>query len=403
MLACCLFLFEGRRDMAVRYRKYFPQCKLIPCSGRPGKSYCPSDRPKRSNGEFKDCGVWCIEFFDDSKQWQSLTFKDIRNKTEAEKRLTLFISDRERGKLNLPRKKAILTLAEYAGVYLGFYKAAKENTRLAKERSIRTLVSYLGDYTLNKVTPFVIEKFRIDRREKDGVKDGSINDDVVILSHLFTTAIKAGILDKNPCKDIKRLKVAQTRDKVLTNEEVSLLFEKLHGKDRFMILTGLFTGMRLNEVLRLKWTDIDFAKGLITFTQSKTNKLVVMPLSSYLAKAFREYKTSHTCDYLFESRKITHAMVNRYSKHFSALFKQLGIDNFTFHNLRHSFASMQSDTGADIVTTKELLGHSDITTTMRYSHKQIDVKRNAIERITDHILGIDKDRVLPLVAQAGTT
>ncbi|KKO19815.1 MAG: phage integrase [Candidatus Brocadia fulgida] len=96
-------------------------------------------------------------------------------------------------------------------------------------------------------------------------------------------------------------------------------------------------------------------------------------------------------------------MVNRYSKHFSALFKQLGIDNFTFHNLRHSFASMQSDTGADIVTTKELLGHSDITTTMRYSHKQIDVKRNAIERITDHILGIDKNRVLPLVAQAGTT
>ena len=109
--------------MAVRYRKYFPQCKPIPCTGRRSKQ-CP-ETPRRTNGAYKTCGTWCIEFFDDSKQWQSLTFKDIRNKSDAEKRLTLFISDRERGQLKLPKKKSVPTLAEYAKTYLELHKGAK--------------------------------------------------------------------------------------------------------------------------------------------------------------------------------------------------------------------------------------------------------------------------------------
>lgn len=212
--------------MAVRFRKYFPQCKLIPCSGRLGKSYCPGDRPKRSNGEFKDCGVWCIEFFDDSKIWQSLTFKDVRNKTEAERRLAMLIGDRERGKLNLPKRKVIPTLTEYSGTYLELYKNAKENTRLLKKSIIASLIKYLGDYSLDKITLFIIEKYRLERKENDGVKDSSINIDVAILCHIFNTAIKSGVLDKNPCEGIKRLKVSQVKDRVLSAEEIALLFDK---------------------------------------------------------------------------------------------------------------------------------------------------------------------------------
>lgn len=100
--------------------------------------------------------------------------------------------------------------------------------------------------------------------------------------------------------------------------------------------------------------------------------------------------------------EIAHAIVNQYSNNFGTLFKQLGIHNFTFHNLRHTFASLQSDTGTDIVTTKELLGHSDITMTLRYSHKQLDIKRNAVERVTEHVLSLNKGKVLPVLSQAGT-
>jgi len=386
--------------MAVRFRKYFKECKPVQCTGRRSRQ-CP-ETPKRANGEYKTCGVWCLEFFDDRKEWKSLTFKDVTCKREAERRLVLFISDRERGKLQLPKKKVIPTLAEYSRTYIELYKGDKENTFVSRQRAINAMVRYLGDYPLDRITPFLIEKYRNERKKMDMVKESSINCDVAILSHLFNTAMKAGILDKNPCKEVKQFKTAQTRDRILSELEIGLLFDRLEGKDRLMILTSLFAGMRLNEVLRLEWKDIDFNKGLITFTQSKTGKLLTIPLSTYLAEKLVNCKNGITNDRIFEDRPITRTLVNTYSQHFRKVFRSIGINNFSFHCLRHCFASISSDTGADIVTTKELLGHSDITMTMRYSHKQMGVKRNAIERVTNHILGMGKGKVLPLVAQTGT-
>lgn len=373
--------------MGVRYRKYFQECKPIPCNGRPNKRYCPCDRPKRSNGDYKTCGVWCIEFFDDSKEWQSLTFKDIRNKSDAERRLTLFISDRERGQLNLPKKKAIPTLAEYSKVYMGLYRAAKENTRLGKERSLKGLVKYLGDYQLDRITPFVIEKYRVERKEKDKVGSITINVDIATLSHLFTTAIKAGILDKNPCKEVKKFKIAQTRDRVLSIHEIGLLLDSLQGKDRLMTLVSILTGMRLNEVLSLKWHDIDLAKGQITFIQSKTGKLIVMPLSSCLINELLEYKTNNPGDNLFDDRVLTKAIVTVHSNRLAVSFKRILQDTrVSFHTLRHTFTSIQGDLGTGANTVRELLGHSDLSMTTRYSHSGMEIKIRAIEALTSHVM-----------------
>lgn len=165
-------------------------------------------------------------------------------------------------------------------------------------------------------------------------------------------------------------------------------------------MLGLFCGLRLNETLRLKWTDINFSKNILTVYQSKTNKTVSIPLSIYLVNEFIDYQSKCPDDYLFEGEGLRRGRISTYGNHFRRLFKGLGITNFSYHSLRHTFATLCSDTGADIVTTKELLGHSDITMTTRYSHKQIDVKRSAIERVTDHILGINKEKAFPLTMQA---
>lgn len=386
--------------MAVRFRKYFPQCKLIPCSGRPNKSYCPGDRPKRANGDYRNCGTWCIEFFDDSKQWQSLTFKDIRNKTEAEKRLTLFISDRERGKLNLPKEKAVPTLADYSKTYLELYKIAKERTLATKKSLINSLVKYLGNYHLDKLTPFVVEKFRVEYKEKDGVKDGTINDCISTLSHLFNTAIKAEIIDNNPCREIKRFKVSQTRTRVLTTGEIAMLLNKLQGKDRLMALVSVLTGMRLNEVLKLQWQDIDFTKGLITFVQSKTGKLLVVPLSEYLKGELQRYKTTHASNNLFDDRPVTKAVATVASNYFAKLFRQILKDTkISFHTLRHTFSSIHGDLGTGANTVRELLGHSNLSMTTRYSHSGIEAKIKAVETLTGHILN---DKAETVTSKIGT-
>jgi len=389
--------------MAVRFRKYFKQCKGkrsggdrygkvimkgIECEGKRSR-VCPEGVPS-------PCGRWLIEFFDDHKQWVSLSFKDVRSKKDAERRLSMFIADRERGKLSLPKKKTIPTLSAYGQTYLDFCKNDKENTYLLKLRMVTTLTRHLGEYPLDKISPFIIEKYRINRKEKDGVKDSSINIDVSILSHIYTVAIKAGIVDKNPCKDIKRLKVTQTKDRVLSQSEIALLLDKLHGKDRLMVLVGLFTGLRLGGVLGLSWHDIDFTRKIIS-SSHKTGKLVSIPMSGYLSGELLRYKESNPGDRVFETREITKGIVDKYSDHFSKLFKGLGIQDFTFHNLRHTFSSiLQGELGIGAVVVQGMTGHSSLGMLQKYSHTGLDNKQRAIQALTDHILSKRPDTTLAI-------
>ena len=378
--------------MAVRFRKYFKQCKGkrtegdrygkvvvkgVECEGKRSR-LCPEGVPS-------PCGRWLIEFFDDHKQWVSLSFKDIRSKKDAERRLSMFIADRERGKLNLPKKKAIPTLSAYGQTYLEFCKNDKENTYLLKLRMVTTLTRYLGEYPLDKITPFIIEKYRIERKEKDKVKDSSINIDIAILSHIYTVAIKAGIVDKNPCKDVKRLKVTQTKDRVLSQSEIALLLDRLQGRDRLMVLVGLFTGLRLGGVLGLSWRDIDFTRKIIS-SSHKTGKLVSIPLSDYLEGELLRYKGNNSGDRVFETREITKDVVDKYSDHFSKLFKGLGIQDFTFHNLRHTFSSLlQGELGIGAVVVQGMTGHSSLGMLQKYSHTGMNNKRTAIQALDSYV------------------
>ncbi|MGR3319830.1 MAG: tyrosine-type recombinase/integrase [Candidatus Anammoxibacter sp.] len=372
--------------MAVRYRKYFSQCKEIKCNGKVKKS-CP-DRPKNKlNGGYCKCGHWVVELFDENKKWQSLTCKDIRNKTDAERRLALYIGDRERGQLNLPSRKKAPLFSNYCEDYLTTLKHAKENTRISAERAVSILTKYLGGYKVDQLTDTIVNGKFIEKRLDKGTKHSTVNQDILSLKVILNTAVKRGILTINPC-NVKPLKVQNKRDRILSKDEISLIFSKLEGKDRVMVLTSLFTGMRLSEVISFKWDDIDFEHNLITFMQNKTGKTVTVPLSSILANELTTYKASNDLllnGRIFESKEVNTRLTTKYSAYFSDLFKAIGINQFSYHSLRHSFASISCGLGTDLITTQSLLGHSDIKMTARYSHSQIESKRRAIESLDSFV------------------
>ncbi len=397
--------------MGVRFRKYLSKgkngkyssiCKDIDCKGKKGR-HCPPNRPRNLNGEYVKCGTWIVELFDGANRWQSIAYRDITNKRDAERRLALLVGDRERGMLRLPRRRNMPTLVEYCKQYLESAKNDKENTLYAKKRAVKTLTKHLGRYKIDRITKFIIEKYRIDRKNEDSVKDATLNLDVNILSNICKRAIDEGIIDKNPCSKIIRYKIEQKRDRVLTGDEIANIFDNLKGKDRLMVLIGLFGGLRLGEMLGLRKGDIDFGKNVITFVQAKTGKLISVPISNFLAQELKEYKENCTDEYLFESGEINHSLVVKYSYYFKKLFKNLGIDCFTYHNLRHCFSTFQSDSGSDAFTTQSLLGHSSLSMTARYTHKQIEAKRNAIEGMTDYILVMSKKGKLSKLRYDKTT
>jgi len=376
--------------MAIRYRKYFAACKGkrnagdnhgkviekgINCNGKRG-SYCPSNVPS-------PCGTWAIDYREIDGRWVSKVYPGI-SKTQAKEMLADIQSNIRRGMIGLPQARKIPTLKEYAGKYLELAKGDKENTLSGKKRAVNMLAEGLGDYRLDKITPFSIEKYRLERRAK--VKDSVVSQDIAILAHLYNTAIRQGIVDKNPCEDIKKLKITQIRDRVLSQPEITLMLDKLQGKDRLMVLVGLFTGLRLGGVLGLCWQDIDFGKGVIS-SSHKTGKLVSIPISEYLLGELRKWKENNTGDRLFIEGKITHKLVSNHSTYFSHLFKDLGIENFTFHNLRHTFASiLQSELGIGAVVVQGMTGHSSLGMLQKYSHTGMASKKTAIDALAEHVL-----------------
>src|SRR3990172_1870732 len=146
--------------MAVRFRKYFKQCRGkrtegdkhgrvivrgVECEGKRGK-HCPQDVPK-------DCGVWAIDYRHSDGRWVSKVYPEIRNRTEAEHYLSITKTDILRHKFNLPCERAISTLKEYSKTYMELHRGAKENTLAMKKRAINALVAVLGDYSISKISP----------------------------------------------------------------------------------------------------------------------------------------------------------------------------------------------------------------------------------------------------------
>jgi len=150
--------------------------------------------------------------------------------------------------------------------------------------------------------------------------------------------------------------------------------------------------MRTNELLNLRWSDIDFDKNTLLIRSSKTKDYRVLPMNKELCKTLLWLKdyyplphmdkivTRQDCqrEYIFcmpDGRKLESV-----KKSFNKACKKAGI-KATPHVLRHSFASHLVMNGVDLVSVKELLGHSQISTTMIYAHLSASYKASTVEKL----------------------
>ncbi len=389
-----LLLFkEGKGVMSYRYRKYYPQCKEIDCNGKASQKRCPTI-PLKKNGIPKACGTWVVELRDSNGKWTQESLEHS-NKTEAQEQFQILMGKRADGVLRLKRK-GIPTLKDYCNTYLQHVKATiRESSYLSHERTARTISKHsIGDYKLTDINTFKIEKFRIERLQS-GIRESSTNADIAILRLVLGMAKKEGIIRNNPVEDVKRLKESEPDKRVLTDAEIQLLLRELTGRDRVIVLLSLFTGLRLGDCLALRWESIDLQKSVIALTVSKTDKNLTIPIDDYMASVLVDYKTSqgnNTGDALFYE-VVTHKVGVRESVHFTRLFRKLGIANFSFHCLRHTHATLLSQT-SNLVIASEMLGHSTASMTMHYVHVDSKEKRDAIGRLSDRILCSDKTIIL---------
>ncbi|MFA5184687.1 MAG: tyrosine-type recombinase/integrase [Patescibacteria group bacterium] len=280
--------------------------------------------------------------------------------------------------------KETITFKEFSKTWLNVY--VKNNNRLSeqqhKEGCLRLyLVPYFGKYPLDQIGNLDIENFKA-KIMKTKLSPDSINHFLSALSTCLKTAVDLDIIKNIP--RIKRLRVTPNKFDYLTEEEAEQILAQTEGQIKEMIFFCLKTGVRFGELIALDWNDIDFQEKQITIRRSivrgimgstKSNKIRYIPLIGSVSDMLIKRVKSH--GFVFMRNK-THFTQHYSCKKLYQACRKAELRKIGWHKLRHTFASHLAQNGVSIQAIKELLGHSSITTTMRYSHLSPSALRAAM-------------------------
>ncbi len=284
------------------------------------------------------------------------------------------------GKLNPMRGRKSPLFQDFAVDFVKHKQSTIRPTSASRiEQALKPLKERFGLKRLDDISAFEIEKYRRDRKELGRV-DGTINRELQTLRHLFNKAIDWGKAKSNPMKKVKLRKEENTRSRFLTDDEEVKLFRACGNSLRDVVVMALNTGFRRGELLSLTWPDIDFERELITVqaAYAKNGDRRSLPMNKSTRIVLERMKTSAgTSPQVFlNSHREAYRLV---STVFENAVERAEIENFHFHDLRHTFASRLVMAGIDLRTVQVLMGHKTINMTIRYAHLAPEHLKRAIE------------------------
>jgi integrase len=313
---------------------------------------------------FKRGETWCVDYsykgqrvrraVGHSKKIAELTLKDIELKIAKGENLGIH---------DLPH----LLFRDYSREYLEFSKANKGESSWVRDCvSMRHLVEALGDKYLFAVAPKQIEEYKKHRLDKGGAQPATVNRELATLRHMFNKAVEWGYVKDTPVKGVRMLKIPPGRLRFLEASEIARLVDECSPHLRPIVVTALNTGMRLSEILCLRWSQVNFRLRTITVERTKNNERRIIPVNQPLFLDLERLAKKKRTEFVFcdEDGKPFRSVQTG----FKAACRRAGIADFRFHDLRHTFASHLVMSGVNIRAVQQLLGHKDIKMTMRYSH-----------------------------------
>ena len=255
----------------------------------------------------------------------------------------------------------------------------------------------IGDYSLANTTPALIAEYR-DRLFHEPTSTGTkrspstVNRYLAALSHAFNVAVKEwGWLDDSPMRKINRLKEPKGRVRFLDEQErTSLLTACKETKHPYLykvVLLALSTGARKMEILNLHWKDVDLNKGIAILHETKNGERRALPLSGPALAELRALSKVRRLDtgLVFPGRNPKKPFEIR--KPWVEALHIADIQDFRFHDLRHSAASYLAMSGATLAEIAEVLGHKTLQMVKRYSHLSEQHTAGVVEKMNQKFLG----------------
>ncbi|MFA5459797.1 MAG: tyrosine-type recombinase/integrase [Candidatus Paceibacterota bacterium] len=334
-------------------------------------------------GIYKKGNNWYVDYYlkgrrkrkkvGPSKKLAEQVLKDIQVKIAKGEYLGIFEEEK-------------VLFSDFVQKYLAFSKTNKAFSSYKRDLvSSKNLLPAFGEKYLFEITPQMVEEYKA-KRLQEGVTPATVNRELSCLRHLFNKAIEWGYLTKNPLQRVKLLKEPPGRIRYLKTEEIERLLKTIDSFPQYtksylkpIVVIALNTGLRKGEILRLRWKDVDFIKKRITVNVTKTNEIRTVPMNELLYQELKKMTSNQENEYMFCNKK--GKPFENVRKSFDRALKIAGIDDFRFHDLRHTFASYLVMSGCDIRTVQQLMGHKDIKMTMRYSHLSKSHLQEAVERL----------------------
>lgn len=273
-------------------------------------------------------------------------------------------------------------LRDLIDVYIPYCKARNTSKTVSlKKTYLGRFLEFVGNVGLKRIKRADIENY-VSHRVKSG-NNPAVNRELTTLKHFFNFAIQKEIIEKNPVQGVKRLTENRRPIKLLSDKELADYFDYCQKNDPLLYdlsAVAYNTGLRRGDIVKIMGTDVNVERRILTVAVSKRRGelMLYVPLNEKALEVLARRKADNGKGYLFPSRNGAHIV--DFKKRFERAKEATGVD-FRFMEFRHNCATALLAAGADIYTVKEILGHSNLTTTERYLKLVDERKRAALDKL----------------------
>jgi len=333
---------------------------------------------------------------------KTFTTKTAAKRWAQEKEVQLR-RERDFGSVGATKK----TVAELIDRYCEFELPKKRNNQDTLKTSLNWWKAEIGKRKLADLSPAILaecrdrlllsshEHHRFTGSNPKKKSAGTVIRYMAALSHALTIAVNEWEwLDSNPILKVRKPEQPQSRVRFLDEDERKSLLEACQASSCSylypIVVIALSTGARYGEIMNLRWQDVDLERGVARLEKTKNKERRALPLthlSLSLIKELRRKKKPAKTDFLFPRADGLKPLDIR--SHWRKALKNSEIEDFRFHDLRHTAASYLAMNGATLAEIAEVLGHKTLQMVKRYAHLSDQHTAGVVERMNRKIFSDD--------------
>jgi integrase len=329
---------------------------------------------------------WCYEFRCNNRRVRRVVGLA---RIDAEEAMHREFDRVKRERFGLARDRKEIRFDVFADEFIEKYAKANKKSWSRDETSLGHLKPFFKDRLLSEIFPDQVADYiaqrkkavRLVKKHPVPISPSTVNRELALLKTILAKAVEWQRIESNPAAKIKKFREPRSRERILTPEEMRRLVDVAAEHLKPIIIVGLNTGMRRNEILSLKWRDMNFDQRSIFIEDSKSGKSRKVPMNDLVVETFKSLPRNS--EFVFMNGG-TGKPIKDVKTSFHTACREAKIKGFRFHDLRHTALWRMVEAGADLVTVMKIAGHSSIQMTVRYAHPNDQNKQRAVDALAEN-------------------